>query len=821
MSAARAGALEGARADVRVGLGQVAKRLRAEGMPAPGWTGQLIRPVAGWAAAGAAAGGERADERLWAALAAVQLAHEASLVHDDVVDGASSRRGEPTLAAAKGVAAALVEGDHLLTAAYRVASWTGSAAWMTLFARAVERTVAGEKAQARSAGGRLGRAEYDAIVMGKSGELLGAAVAAAAALRGDADVERWAEAGRRLGLVYQMLDDLLDYAPHLDTGKPALGDYRRGLWTWPQDELALEPGLDDGAIVARLRTPDAAGVLPLRRCVDRLRAVAGEVRAELAALAPAGEVLPALLDDWLAAADAAVTPLELPDTAGWRGLMATHGRTFRLASRLFPAEVRERVEGVYAWCRYTDDLVDRSDLPAAALVARLEAWRDISRRAWHGETTGHALADAVMPEMAAAGVPFGYAEELIEGMLMDVRGTTYGTHTALCAYTYRVAGVVGLWVTELVGIRDPWLLDRAATLGRAMQLTNILRDVGEDLRRGRVYLPASWLAAYGLGEADLRAMMAAGRVSPAYAEMVEALLQVAEQDYDDAFPAIRRLPGFYRRPVAVAADVYRGIHDRIRRAGYDNLTRRASAPPWTRVRLGARALWRGRGGAAAAAGPAPAAASGTGWTDAARRAALGLGAGLVLLAAAPFSSASGQSPAVAVAAAPSRLDGVRALWRLGVEDEAAVSAGLASVARIRAEDPDGPGRAVLEAYEGSLLALRAKHGAWPGARLRDVREGFARLDAAVAARPDHPEVRYVRLMSGFHLPRIFGRGDAVEADLDALPALLAGSGDALPAALRSEIAAFLLDHADPAPEVRARLEALASEARGAAGTAVR
>ena len=78
-----------------------------------------------------------------------------------------------------------------------------------------------------------------------------------------------------------------------------------------------------------------------------------------------------------------------------------------------------------------------------------------------------------------------------------------------------------------------------------MQLTNILRDVGEDLRRGRVYLPASWLAAYGLGEADLRAMMAAGRVSPAYAEMVEALLQVAEQDYDDAFPAIRRLPGFY------------------------------------------------------------------------------------------------------------------------------------------------------------------------------------------------------------------------------------------------------------------------------------
>src|SRR5690606_1544019 len=124
--------------------------------------------------------------------------------------------------------------------------------------------------------------------------------------------------------------------------------------------------------------------------------------------------------------------------------------------------------------------------------------------------------------------PLRYASELIEGMRMDVRGVRYATLGELSAYTYRVASVVGLWITTLFGIRDPWMLERAATLGHAMQLTNILRDVGEDLDAGRVYLPESWLRAHGLAVADLRHMRASGTIDPRYARLVEALLRVAE-----------------------------------------------------------------------------------------------------------------------------------------------------------------------------------------------------------------------------------------------------------------------------------------------------
>ena len=792
--------LKDARSQVAAGLGDLASRLESEGMPVPEWSGKLIRPLIGYAASG----GEP-SEGVWASLAAVQLAHEASLLHDDVVDGAASRRGRPTLVARAGVGAALVEGDHLLTAAYRVASWTGSAAWMTVFARAVERTVAGEKAQARSAGAPMTLESYEAVVLGKSGELLGAALAAPAVLRGDPAGDRWLAVGRRLGLVYQMLDDLLDYCPHVDTGKAALGDYARGLWTWPLPLLGLEPGLSPDAVLARLRVPDASGTLPLQRCVDDLETIAGAVRSEAAALLPGDIIIQALLDEWLATARSAAAALELPDSAGWEGLMAEHGRTFRFASRLFPARQRERVTGVYAWCRYTDDLVDRSHVPAGIRSARLDAWLELSRRAYDGERTGHPLADAVMGEMRTARVPFGYAEELIEGMRMDLRGTTYGTMNELFRYTYRVASVVGLWVTELFDIRDPWLLERAAALGHAMQLTNILRDVGEDLRAGRVYLPTTWLTARALTRGSLVEMMEAGTVTEDYAALVEDVMAVADREYDHAIPAIRGLPAFYRRPVAVAAEVYRGIHDRIRDNGYDNLTRRAHTTARHKVGLGARALARGLLAPALAltvalAGPrllhaqqvVPAGA------EAAREA--------VAAEPAPHPVAAEWAPRSTAAG----LDAVAGLWLAAVDEPRAVDAGLETVARVRSELPAdaGAARRLLRAYEGSLISLRARHGGWPPERLRNLRRGFAIMDATVAEDPGAAELRYIRLMSGFHLPAIFGRGDVVEEDLAALPTLLPHARDRFPQGSFAGVVAFVLEHGDPDASDRARLEAM-------------
>ncbi len=832
MSAGSTGLLDAARERVRLALGAVSLELESAGMPSPEWTGQLIRPLMGLAAAGGtAAGAEDVDPRVWRALAAVQLAHEASLLHDDVIDGARERRGRPTVAASRGVAAALVEGDHLLTSSYRVAAATESAAWVELFARSVERTVAGEKAQARSAGRELRWEEYEALVLGKSGELVGAAFAAAATLRDDPDRLRYEEVGCRIGLVYQMLDDLLDYCPHVETGKPPLGDYRRGLWTWPRLYLELEPGLSDDQVARRLRAPGGDGRTALARCLGRFRAEVETTRRRVTALLPADPLVDALLSEWLdvasAAARPAAAPVELPRVAGWESLMQEHAKSFRFASRLFPADRREQVTSVYAWCRYTDDLVDGVDLPAAELEARLDAWLDLSRRAYEGERTGNALADRVMSEMREADVPFGYAEELIEGMRMDVRGVEYGTVAELRLYTYRVASVVGLWMTELFGIRDPWLLDRAAALGHAMQLTNILRDVGDDLAEGRLYLPAAWLRAVGLTRADLERMAETGRIEPAYRAVIERLLRLAESEYDHAFPAIARLPGWYRRPVAVAADVYRGIHDEIRANDYDNLTRRAYTGLTAKIRLGAGALFRAHlsGGGRVEPARSPRSSS-----TAQARVALGIATLLaaIPLAAVPGPAAAQEQPQRSAAGepAPSRwaqpsapipdaawdraLRSVGTLWVEAVEREAAVATGLEAVETVRSRfAPLPPDRdRLLRAYRGSFLALRARHGGGPRQRLRDLRGGFELMDAAVAESPEAPGLRYVRLMSGFYLPAIFGRREEVRRDMETLIRLLPRARSAFPPALYPEVVRFVLEHGDPADAARLRLEAL-------------
>ncbi|MDT8341648.1 MAG: squalene/phytoene synthase family protein, partial [Longimicrobiales bacterium] len=157
-------------------------------------------------------------------------------------------------------------------------------------------------------------------------------------------------------------------------------------------------------------------------------------------------------------------------------------------------------------------------------------------------------------------------------------------------------------VTELFGLHDRALLERAYALGHAMQLTNILRDVGEDWRRGRLYLPTEELARFGLGWDDVGALAERGEVPAGWAAFTEHLMAAAERQYAWAFEAVPALPPFYRRTVAVAARVYRGIHDEIRRNGYDNGTLRAHTSLLRKVRLGAQGLRavRGRAGRGAA-----------------------------------------------------------------------------------------------------------------------------------------------------------------------------------------------------------------------------
>ena len=624
--------------EILEGLRDAAEALRERDMPVPPLAGKLLRPLVAWASV-PEADRPSLDRRFWLGALAVQMAHEASLLHDDVLDGAGTRRGEPTVASRRGVGAALVTGDHWLTASYRAAAMVGSPTFMELFTRGVERTVAAEAAQGGAAGEVLGEARYADIIRGKSGELFGAAAALAACLDGGPH-EEWRELGLALGALYQRIDDFLDYCVGSDHGKPTLLDYRQRKWSWVLGVAGIEDF--DAAteeVVRRLHAAGADGSVPLRRALERLRSDAAALADRHAALLGArDDALDAVLDAWIAAAARGVSSRPAgvdddrpsgtrtresggstaagrgprPDPAGqpllvaslasraalvggpdrWPAYFGRHARTFHFASRLFPGWARERVAEVYAFCRFTDDLAD--DAPshhdAARIGDTLEVWRGLARHAREGRPTGIALLDVVMGRMAGEGVPFDYVDGLIDGVASDASVVRIADGRELERYTWRVASVVGGWMTRLFGVHDPDVLDRAYRLGHAMQLTNILRDVGEDWRDDRVYLPADLMARHGVAEETLGRIAGGAPVPDGYRALLEELMAEADRAYDDAFAALPALPGWYARPVAVAARSYQAIHDEIRAHGYDNVTRRAWTSPLRKVTTAVESL---------------------------------------------------------------------------------------------------------------------------------------------------------------------------------------------------------------------------------------
>ncbi len=626
-----------ARDSLHAALLEEARVLHASlGIPLPQVEGKLLRPLVALAAGGDAEGADPSTRRpLLRGALAIQMAHEASLLHDDILDDCAVRRGAASVASRAGVGAALVAGDHLLTASYRVAAGTGSLDVVTAFSTAVERTVAGEIAQARAVGRVLTEAEYREIVAGKSGALFGCAAALGALLRGDAErARRDHELGVRIGCVYQRIDDFLDLCPGAELGKPPLLDLAQRKWTWPLAELDRQGFPADGDREAFVRAlfrgdPGHGGTSPMRRALGRLE---GEVRALVAdwtAAHPGDRIVPEVLESWTLAlrrtldreeeaqaggggggggvparrrpgrsaealgAEASVRAeaAALGGPEGWSAAFAHHARSFHFAARLFPAEAHRLVSGVYAFCRFTDDLVDRAPDPDPELLrARLQAWTGLVRRAWSSGDSGVPLLDEILGATADRGVSVLYAEELIRGVAMDLEPVVYEDTEALRVYTYRVASVVGLWLTELFGTREPAVLRRAEAMGHAMQLTNIVRDVGEDARNDRIYLPQSLMRAHGVTPEAVHAGARGAGLPEGWAGLMEAVLSEAEASYALAFDAIPALPTFFQRPVAVAARVYAGIHDEVRQAGYDTLTVRAHTRLGAKLRLGAGAL---------------------------------------------------------------------------------------------------------------------------------------------------------------------------------------------------------------------------------------
>lgn len=259
------------------------------------------------------------------------------------------------------------------------------------------------------------------------------------------------------------------------------------------------------------------------------------------------------------------------DLAACRELLRAGSKSFHLASLFLPERVQLPAQALYAFCRVADDLVDRSSAPDAGLAEL----RDRLEAIYAGRPGPHPV-DRAMADLAfGLHLPRALPEALLEGFAWDLDGRRYRDLAELRAYAARVAGVVGAMMTVLMGVRDPAVLARACDLGVAMQLTNIARDVAEDARAGRLYLPLSWLEEEGL---DARVFLARPTTGPALARILDRLLAEAERLYARAEAGIPGLPPGCRPGIRAARLLYAEIGRELRRRGLDPLRGRTVVP---------------------------------------------------------------------------------------------------------------------------------------------------------------------------------------------------------------------------------------------------
>jgi len=275
------------------------------------------------------------------------------------------------------------------------------------------------------------------------------------------------------------------------------------------------------------------------------------------------------------------------DIAECEQILRRGSKSFYAASRVLPARVRVPSMALYAFCRAADDAVDDA-LPFAdqkkKAVARL---RERLERVYEGR-----LLDGVIERVFAAVVhdyriPRALPAALVEGMEWDAEGRTYETIDDLNAYCARVASTVGVMMTLLMGPRGEEVLARACDLGIAMQLTNIARDVGEDARMGRIYIPRQWMRAEGV---DPETWLADPRPSEKIASLTARLLQTADGFYEKADYGVPMLPRDCRIAIRAARLIYCDIGRVVRAHAYDSVSSRAVVSKGRKIWLITRAL---------------------------------------------------------------------------------------------------------------------------------------------------------------------------------------------------------------------------------------
>ena len=248
-------------------------------------------------------------------------------------------------------------------------------------------------------------------------------------------------------------------------------------------------------------------------------------------------------------------------------ITSQHSKSFYLASGLLPEEKRSAVRALYAFCRTVDDIVDESNVDQEG---QLDYWRKMV------ETDSFADNDLVAAAWADTlsryHIPRHYALQLIDGVARDLSQARYQTFDELATYCYGVASTVGLMSMYIIGFKNNEAVPYAIKLGVALQMTNILRDVGEDYRNGRLYLPREELAFYGIQESDI----AERRNTDHWCQFMAFQIERTRQLYEESWAGVKMLEREGQLAIGAASVFYQGILERIEKSNYDVFSRRAS-----------------------------------------------------------------------------------------------------------------------------------------------------------------------------------------------------------------------------------------------------
>lgn len=262
---------------------------------------------------------------------------------------------------------------------------------------------------------------------------------------------------------------------------------------------------------------------------------------------------------------------------------AASGSSFYYAFRLLPPERRRAITALYALCREVDDAVDEPSDPSVAR-ARLSWWRAEVNNLYGG-VPQHPVTQALQAHIARFDIAKETLQEIVDGMEMDLTQTRYADFAGLRIYCRRVAGAVGVLAAKIFGYTDPRTLEYADRLGLAFQLTNIIRDVGEDARKGRVYIPLDELKRFHVPEREILDF----RSSERFAALMRFQAERADHCYDEAIALLPAADRRAQRPGLAMAAIYRALLAEIRRDGFAVLNQRIALTPIRKLWLAWRA----------------------------------------------------------------------------------------------------------------------------------------------------------------------------------------------------------------------------------------